>query len=399
MSAEAIDCPACGRHIGDDIVVLVGDSATSGHEVLPGDASHRRRRLGAKPLLGVVAVLVAIAVWRSATDSGTLRGPRPTATAPEPRASEPLRPTVWSFPPLGVATGTILYLSSDGRFSVVDVDAGEGSTVLLPELSGGDPPYRLLSRSNKVVFYGKAGDQTGIYVMDPDHLDSRTILGLASLFLPSAREDRVWLVDDAFRPTQKVREVALDGTVTVAATQTPDLPVLAAVSDGLVFGGQDGLEVWDPTTAKTTRTIPGQTTLIDARSDAVAACGGSCTTLVITNLRTAQATSIPAPPGFQFTRGVYSPSGSHLAFPALSDDGSFHLGVVDVQTGDVVVAPTVVSGAFQKLVWSPSEQWVFFSEADSHYGVYEVAGAKTFLIPGQLIHPIYGLGAASKRAP
>ena len=393
-SDEATDCEACGYHLGDDIVVLIADSDSSGGDVATGKADRREPRLRAKPLLGILAVLVA-AVWSTTSggDSEEAR-PRPSTTAVQPRPSDPLRPNAWSFPALGVATGTTLYLSSDGRLSVVDVDAGKGATVLLPELTGGDPPYRLLGRSDKIVFYGRAGDDTGIYVLDPDDLDSRTLIGVASLFLPSANEDRVWLVDGAFRPTQTVREVALDGKVTVAATRTPNLPVLAAVSGGLVLGGQDGLVVWDPTTGRSSRITSGQTTLVGARSDQVAVCTDTCTTLVITDLPTGRSTSVPAPPGFQFTPGVYSPSGNQLAFPALAEDGSLYLGIVDPKTGAVVVAPTTISGPFQSIVWSPSGRWVFFAQADGHYGFYGVDAAATFLVPGQLTHPIYGLATS-----
>ena len=394
-SDEATDCPGCGHHFGDDIVVLIADPDWSGGGVATGTAARREPRLRAKPLFGILAVLVAAAVW-STTSGGDSEEPRPrpSSTAVHPRPSEPLRPSAWSFPSLGVATGTTLYLSSDDRLSVVDVDAGKGATVLLPELTGGDPPYRLLGRSDRIVVYGRAGEETGIYVLDPDDLDSRTLLGVASLFLPSTHEDRVWLVDGAFRPTQTVREVALDGKVTVAATRTPNLPVLAAVTGGLVLGGQDGLVVWDPTAGQTSRITSGQTTLVDARSDQVATCADTCTTLVITDLPTGPSTSVPAPAGFHFTPGVYSPSGKHLAFPALAEDGSLYLGIVDLKAGAAVVAPTTISGPFQSIVWSPSSRWVFFAQADGHYGFYRVDAAATFLVPGQLSHPIYGLATS-----
>src|SRR5262245_9166393 len=100
--------------------------------------------------------------------------------------------------------GPKLYLAGDRELWVVDADSGRVHHVFSPELGPGDPPHKVLARGRRVVMGRPYGDR--------------------AFFLPSARSDRVWVVDlrsdsgTAFA----VREVTVDGETTVAATRIPN---------------------------------------------------------------------------------------------------------------------------------------------------------------------------------
>ena len=81
-------------------------------------------------------------------------------------------------------------------------------------------------------------------------------------FIPSSAPDRVWvgIVDESQDDGRltAVREVAIDGRVTVPDTRPPDgaWPV-AAVDGNLVFQERGELVVWDPSTGREVERLPG----------------------------------------------------------------------------------------------------------------------------------------------
>src|SRR5206468_3375510 len=140
----------------------------------------------------------------------------------------------------------------------VDVDVGTGSVrhLQLPELSPGDPPYRIVRRGDKLVLWGYK-----TYAFDPNADAAPRVLVEDSLvFMPSAAGDRVWVAVDSTDTGHigAIREVSVDGRVTVLDTKPPGgrWPV-AALTSGLVFELSDGgLEVWNPTTGEVIRRLP-----------------------------------------------------------------------------------------------------------------------------------------------
>ena len=118
----------------------------------------------------------------------------------------------------------------------------------LPQLSPGDPPYRIVRRGDKLVLWSY---QT--LTLDPGGTAQPGVLVRDSwIFIPSAALDRIWvgILDptspETERRLQAVREVAVDGRVTVADVRPPGgrWPV-AATTSALVFQSQGSGQIGD----------------------------------------------------------------------------------------------------------------------------------------------------------
>src|SRR5690606_26670900 len=104
-------------------------------------------------------------------------------------------------------------------------------------------------RGEHFVFYGETATGPAIYALDPAAPTSTRLISEAGFFVPSAVEDRIWLaiLDESspatVRALQSVREVTVDGQVTVEDVAPPDgrWPI-AAVDSGLVFQGDKALK-------------------------------------------------------------------------------------------------------------------------------------------------------------
>lgn len=134
----------------------------------------------------------------------------------------------------GTAHAARLFLSSDTHLTVVDVDQAEVDTRPVAALAPGDPPYRLVARDDALVFYGREGT----YRLDATADQPPTLLGSSEFFVPSAVEDRVWLVEAG--SGGQLREVDVDGNETVPAALAPAGWPAAAVADGVVLETAEG---------------------------------------------------------------------------------------------------------------------------------------------------------------
>jgi hypothetical protein len=156
------------------------------------------------------------------------------------------------------------------------------------------------------------------------------------IFIPSATPDRVWVgvVDPktigSSRGLAAIREVAVDGQVTVPDTKPPGgrWPV-ATTKTALAFQVSGGLEVWDPVTGKVLRQLSGVFP--------VATYGG------------------PPPGTYRFDpyEGAFSPDGRSIAVPVGTDPKAasqkWQLALVDIGAGTAMgVKGTSVHG----YVWS-----------------------------------------------
>lgn len=134
----------------------------------------------------------------------------------------------------------------------------------------GTRPYRIVRRAEHLVLTGRNGDT---YVARLDALESPRWLGQSPYFLPSAHPGRVWLVTGSASTAavNSVREVTVDGRITVAAANVPNgmIPV-AADAGGLVLEGGDQLQVWDPRSDRTRTAVPGS--YLAASGDTLAWC-------------------------------------------------------------------------------------------------------------------------------
>jgi hypothetical protein len=322
----------------------------------------RNRRAGA----GVVGLLLlpglALGLWLAVRSS-----PQPPAPPPAATSGPVSRP--------GEAR---LFLAGDGELWVVDVAGGTVRHRRLPQLSPGDPPYRIVRRGDTLVLWSY---QT--LTLDPSSgaAQPRTLVGDSWIFIPSAAPDRIWvgIFDPDSPETERrlvaVREVAVDGRVTVGDVRPPEgrWPV-AATSSALAFQshGGDQLELWNPLTGKVLRRLPGEFP-VASHSDLLAWCRQPCARLHVTNVATGKEIQVRPPAGaFGFApyQGVFSPDGKLLAVPVRSDsapttqDPKWRLALVDVEKGTAtqVQGPTLQGYVF--VDWSPAGTTVFITGGD-----------------------------------
>jgi hypothetical protein len=266
-----------------------------------------------------------------------------------------------------------LVLAGDQELWVVDVAGGTVRHRDLAQLSPGDPPYRMVRRGDKLVLWSY---QT--LTLDPSSAIAQpsVLVRDSWIFIPSAVPDRIWvgILDPTSPETERrlkaVREVAVDGRVTVADVRPPGgrWPV-AATAGALVFQSQgsgqvgDQLELWDPRTGKVLRRLSGDYP-VASYGDLLAWCRRSCVRLQVTNVATGQQVQVRPPAGaagFAPEKGVFSPDGKLLAVPVRTGP-TLQLALVDVDTG---TATRITGAAVQQdavfVDWSASGDTVFLA--------------------------------------
>src|SRR5215217_4810906 len=226
--------------------------------------------------------------------------------------------------------GPQLYLAGDGELWIVDADSQRVRRELRPELQEGDTPHRILARGHRLLTSSAFGDW--------------------SFVLPSARPDRLWVVDlqpgTAF--VAAVREVTVDGRTTVPPTAVPGRKwPLGAVNDGLLLEAGNGVDVWNPASGLVVHHLREANGIIGAATgDVVTGCSDVwCGNLRLIDVDSGAERLVPAPDGLQFEpwTGTFSPSGGLLAL-ALREPGQSaaehrRLALVDMASGRLAVIP------------------------------------------------------------
>jgi hypothetical protein len=352
-----------------------------------------RTRRAAAAAVGLLLVPgLALGGWLAFRSEPQLAGPRPAATSgPVVGPSEPR-----------------LVLAGDGELWVVDVAGASVRHRRLPQLSSGDPPYRMLRRGDRLVLWSY---QT--LTLDPGGTaQPRVLVADSWIFIPSATPDRIWvgILDPRSPETERrlaaVREVAVDGRVTVGDVRPPGgrWPV-AATSSALVFqsqgsgqGGRGQLELWNPRTGKVLWRLPGDYP-VASYVDLLAWCRQSCARLQVTNVATGKQIQVRPPAGaagFAPEQGVFSPDGKLLAVPVRTGP-MWQLALVDVGTG---TAKRVKGAAVQQdsvfVDWSASGETVFLAggrPGDQRILVYRVGTASARRLPVK-VGDFFGMAAS-----
>jgi hypothetical protein len=248
------------------------------------------------------------------------------------------------------AAGPTLYLAGDNELWIVDADSQRVRHEYRADLEPGDPPYKVLARGRRIIMGSPFGN--------------------GAIFLPSARPDRVWVVD--MRPGRStvlgVREVTLDGETTVPATRPPSrLWPLGAVRDGLLLDGGPGVEVWNPTSNRVVRRLDVRPGLVGPTSgDIVTVCTDPyCTTLRLLDVAAGagHAAHAPAHTSFQPWDGAFSPDGKLFASPLRGGpQDPLRLALIDVASGRVgLVRGSDVPGGYTMVAWSADSRHVFLT--------------------------------------
>lgn len=298
-------------------------------------------------------------------------------------------------------SGTLILLPlREAVLTAIDVRTGETTNREVP-VGPGDALYHLVKTGDRLVLYG--GSVT--YALDLTLDGEPTSLGESLYFVPSATDGRVWLVthDPAspatVRDLRAVREVTLDGRVTAQSVGPPPCPgptVVAAVEAG-VLCQDDGLVVWEPATGKVLKRLAGSYP-VDVHGDIVAWCGNGCPALHLTNTRTGEEKVIQADASFSFNEtydGAFSPDGSLLAVPVTVDGrepasrgGSDGVALIDVRTRSVELVAGSRSGVYTALAWSPTGDWLFFTDGEGRVMVYQPGMARATSLPATVPNPV-----------
>jgi hypothetical protein len=351
----------------------------------------RNRRAGAAAVGLLLLPGLAVGVWLGFRSGPQLPAPPPAATSgPVTKPGEPR-----------------LVLAGAGELWVVDVAGGTVRHRRLPQRSGGDPPYWIVRRGDKLVLWSY---QT--LTLDPSGTaQPSTLVRDSWMFIPSAAPDRVWvgILDPKSPETERrlaaVREVAVDGRVTVGDVPPPGgrWPV-AATSSALAFqshgSGQRGdqLELWNPLTGKVLRRLPGEFP-VASHGDLLAWCRHSCARLHVTNVATGKELQVRPPAGatgFAPEKGVFSPDGKLLAVP-VGTGPTWQLAVVDVGAG---TATRITGAAVQEdsifVDWSASGEAVFLAggrRGDQRIFVYRLGTASARRLSVK-VGDFFGMAAA-----
>lgn len=283
-------------------------------------------------------------------------------------------------------SGTVYLASTQtgtGTVIVVDVAHARTETHRLSELYPGDPPYAIAPVNGRLVVYGRLRTYAfGLGLREP----ARS-LGESSFFIPSATPGRVWLVLlDRRDPNQahgpgSVREVTIQGKVTLAHSARPPANPVAAVDNGLLVQART-LEVWQPASGRILRKLPGVFPLATRHSLAVS-CAPYCPILHVTNTRTGADIRIPPGSGFHFIEsydGAFSPDGRFVAVPASTGDGHTRVAVVDIarRTASLVRGANLAND-YTLIAWS-STGWLFFNAGRGRLAAYRLGTAQARLV-------------------
>ena len=309
----------------------------------------RRRKVGA----GVIGVIVATAVVIAGAWAAGREGDGSTVPI-TPGADVP---------------ADLLFLAGDGEAWVVDPARETATHLPMPQLPPGDAPYRVVRRDDALVAWAY---RTLLLRPSADSVSSDVLVPDSLVFIPSSSPDRVWvgIVDEGQNDGRltAVREVSIDGQVTVPDTRPPDgaWPV-AAVSGYLVFQREGELFVWDPATGQEIDRLPGQLPVAWQGSQ-LAWCDAACRSLHIADLASGGHLTVEPPAGatgFEALYGAFSPDGSTLAVAVRLGDGEEadrQLALIDVRTGQLtLVEGATVPTPYVFIDWAPSGGTVFIT--------------------------------------
>lgn len=316
-------------------------------------------------------------------------------------------------PDPGASTGT-LYLENACRnigecnLTAVDLSTGATRSVAVPELAIGDASYRIVRSGSKLVFRGSTARSTGsevaTFTLDLDLQEPARSIGESWYFVPSTTEGRVWLAildpdsPATERALEAVEEVTVEGEVTVPSTALPAgrwSALEGAVQGALVFQGPDGLDVWDPVEDEMVMRLAGPF-LQDTHGSLIAWCDQGCAELHITDVASGDDVIVPAGADFAFEEsyeGVFSPDGSQLAVPVVSE-GRNHVALVDVTQGSVgLIEGSRRDEFYGSMTWASSGDWLFFNAGEGKIMSYRSGSEGAEPLPFRIEGQVSGMAA------
>ncbi|MBW3621013.1 MAG: hypothetical protein KY461_12265 [Actinobacteria bacterium] len=337
-------CGRCGAKVAPPVDEAGAPSGTA--------AATRRLRLpGWSPAILLLAlVVVSWGVARLVTPSagdevgvGTPQGPTDrSALRPASPTADPDPETTPAGPVFRDGTGTVL-LFDDGTTGALalDLDTGTTERIELPGQRAGDQPYRLWRLGDRVV----VGWGEILAVAPGTDAEPRT-LGQATVFLPAADPEQLWLVDHAGPVDGSASTWTLidaEGRVVASTDSVPGYEPLRGIPGGLALRDEAG-RVWrydleeDVVVEASAEGTPGW--IGDVTREHVAWCTEDpCRSITISSAAATQAASVGDGARFSEDHVWLSPDGAWLAAVVAIDVGGGtdrRLRIYDVASGGVL---------------------------------------------------------------
>jgi hypothetical protein len=267
-----------------------------------------------------------------------------------------------SGPLFGDVSGFVL-LFDDGIDGVLalDPDNRVASRSVVMGQRAGDQPYRLHRVSDSIVTGWGEVYSTNLLT------GQATSIGTATISLPAAEPDRVWLIDwpggRVGVGTPSAWQVDANGVVLTQPQeiQGSGIPALG-VPGGLAIETDDGIRLWYPGIGLTAEVLGvGAAHVAAASQTRLAYCRTDrCVAIEVLDFVTTERLVIRHPDGsarqFYPDGARFSPDGQRLALPVL--DG---LVVADLVSGQAV---NIIDGPIQSWLidWSPGGEYLFAAQ-------------------------------------
>jgi hypothetical protein len=339
--------------------------------------------------------------------------PPPTVTTTPPTTSSTTmpRPTTTSSlavklpaagPIFGETTGVVLLLD-DGLegLTAIDPDRRLAHHSAVDGQRRGDEPYGMI----------RVGDKLVVGWGEPHAVDIKTrqaiSLGVATIFLPAAEPNRVWLIDYPGGPigsgTPTVWQVDVS---TGEALQVPvplpsaDYPAIGIEGGLALQTTHAGLKLWSMGTGEITDLESDGTGFPhDVFGEELIWCSGDCTSLALTNTSTLATQTYDLPPGYDrfLVSSRMSPDGRYLAalVGVSGTYGGHAIWILDRETGEASVVSDLETRV-DFLAWAPAGDQLFatgysYGQTRTPVWRYNVADGTltTVVLPfGEAISPV-----------
>lgn len=180
--------------------------------------------------------------------------------------------------------------------------------------------------------------------------------------------------------------------------EIPEGTIAVRADAGLIFKGEQTLEIWDPRTQETLEVLPGPFA-VATHQNQIVACG-PCDQLELIDLDTGTQRTVDMPTEVASVDGyggAFSPDGQYLAAPAYLVEGNGVV-LVDFASGESSLVPGMTHpfDSYPQVAWSPDGEWLFYSVGGltaetGRLFAYRPGDATAYEVPVTLDHQYYGM--------